>query len=113
HHPARKRVRLGVQVLLHHEQRRQHRHQDVERKERRLERAFDRSVVAPGTDRHPGRRGWVLPVDPGLTALREGRAPRSGTARLHPTSIVPRSKWLLGLRSGDLWFIVGESGYSE
>ena len=48
------RPRAGVEVFLHHEQRRHNRNKDVEGEQRRLQRAVDRLVAAPGADRDTG-----------------------------------------------------------
>src|SRR6478609_3533205 len=68
HKLARKRVRMRVEVLLHHEQRREDGDEDVDGEEGRLQRSFDRAVPPPGLDRDPGRRARILPLDPILTA---------------------------------------------
>jgi hypothetical protein len=45
------RIWMRVEVLLEHEQRRNHRDEDVERQERRLQRAVDGPVALPRVDR--------------------------------------------------------------
>jgi hypothetical protein len=50
---VRKRVRMRVEVLLHHEQCREDGYQDVDGEERRLQRPFHRSVTPPRPDRDP------------------------------------------------------------
>jgi hypothetical protein len=52
---VRERVRMRVEVLLHHEQRRQDGHEDVEGEQSRLQRAVDRPVAPPRAERDARR----------------------------------------------------------
>src|SRR5262245_66518436 len=71
--PIRQRGRVRVEVLLHHQDGRDHRDQDVQGEERRMERPVYRLVATPGTDCNPGGRTGMLPFDPLASTLHSRR----------------------------------------
>src|SRR6266576_1592064 len=94
---------MGVEVLLHHEQGRDDRHQDVEGEQRRLQGPVNRLVAPPGADRHPSGRAGILSVDPLATAPRHGRP--TSTCRPEPrpsTTLRGRLPLIFGLVQGIL-----------
>ena len=85
------RIGPWVQVLLHHEERRQNRHQDVQRQKRRLQRRVDGAVVPPGADRDAGRSGGILPLGPVVTVSRRSlRASRHRPDDVRAVSLARR-----------------------
>src|SRR3954465_1786719 len=63
---------MRVEVLLHHEQCRNDRHEDVEGEQRRLQGPVRRLVAPPRPDPPPGGGAGILSGDPLATAPRYG-----------------------------------------
>jgi hypothetical protein len=71
------RIRMRVEICLQDQQSGQHRHQHIEGKKSRLQRAFHLSVSTPRPNRDPASRARMLPIDPSLAPLRNGLNARS------------------------------------